>query len=68
MLSGTNAFKIHDHQRNPRALRRNVTMFGCGEITIRQLQVEHAERDRWHREEIHGRNGFPMVAKEGQPA
>ena len=30
--------------------------------------VEHAERDRWHREEIHGRNRFPMVAKEGQPA
>src|SRR5208283_1666782 len=30
--------------------------------------VEHAERDRWHREEIHGGNRFPMVAKEGQPA
>ena len=30
--------------------------------------VEHSERDRWHREEIHGRNRFPMVAKEGQPA
>ena len=30
--------------------------------------VEHAERDRWHREDIHGRNRFPMVAKEGQPA
>jgi hypothetical protein len=30
--------------------------------------VEHAERDRWHREEIHGRNRFPMVSKEGQPA
>jgi len=30
--------------------------------------VEHAERDRWHREEIHGGNRFPMIAKEGQPA
>ena len=30
--------------------------------------IEHAERDRWHREEIHGRNRFPMVSKEGQPA
>ena len=30
--------------------------------------VEHAERDRWRREEIHGRNRFPMVAEEGQPA
>ena len=30
--------------------------------------VEHAERDRWHSEEIHGRNRFPMVSKEGQPA
>jgi hypothetical protein len=23
------------------------------------------ERNRWHREEIHGGNRFPMVAKEG---
>ena len=30
--------------------------------------IEHAERDRWHREEIHGGNRFPMVSKEGQPA
>src|ERR1700730_15079493 len=30
--------------------------------------VEHAERDRWHSEEIRGRNRFPMVSKEGQPA
>jgi hypothetical protein len=30
--------------------------------------VEHAEHDRWHREEIHGRNRFPMVSKEGPPA
>src|SRR4249919_3562985 len=30
--------------------------------------VEHAEGDRWHREEIHGGNRFPMVSKEGQPA
>ena len=30
--------------------------------------VAHAERDRWHSEEIHGRNRFPMVSKEGQPA
>jgi len=30
--------------------------------------VEHAERNRWHSKEIHGRNGFPMVSKKGQPA
>jgi hypothetical protein len=30
--------------------------------------VEHAERDRWHRQKIHCGNRFPMVAKEGQPA
>src|SRR3989440_5879298 len=29
--------------------------------------VEYAEGNRWHREEIHGRNRFPMVSKEGQP-
>jgi hypothetical protein len=27
--------------------------------------VEHAERNRWHSEEIHGGNRFPMIAKEG---
>jgi hypothetical protein len=27
--------------------------------------VEHAEGHSWHREEIHGGNRFPMVAKEG---
>jgi hypothetical protein len=30
--------------------------------------IEHAERHRWHSEKIHGRNHFPMVSKEGQPA
>jgi hypothetical protein len=29
---------------------------------------EHAERDRWYREEIYGGNRFPMAAKKGQPA
>src|SRR5271165_1921040 len=29
---------------------------------------QHAERDRWHSEEIHCRNRFPMVSKEGKPA
>jgi len=37
-------------------------------MTDDEEAVEHAERDRWHGEEIHGRNGFPMVTKEGQPA
>jgi hypothetical protein len=30
--------------------------------------IKHAERNRWHSEEIRGRNGFPMVSKKGQPA
>src|SRR5271166_5819855 len=30
--------------------------------------VEHAEGNRWHSEEVHGRNRFPVVSKEGQPA
>src|SRR5260370_18079220 len=30
--------------------------------------VEHAEGNRWHRKEIHGCDGFPMVSKKGQPA
>jgi hypothetical protein len=34
-------------------------------MTDDEETVEHAERNRWHREEIHGGNRFPMVAKEG---
>jgi hypothetical protein len=30
--------------------------------------IEHAEGNRWHSEEIHGRNPFPMASKEDQPA
>jgi hypothetical protein len=37
-------------------------------MTDDEEAVEHAERNRWHREEIHGGNRFPMVAKKGQPA
>jgi hypothetical protein len=29
--------------------------------------VEHTERNRWHGEEVHRRNRFPMVSKEGEP-
>jgi hypothetical protein len=37
-------------------------------VTDDEEAVEHAKRDRWHSEEIHGRNRFPMVSKKGQPA
>src|SRR5208282_6650949 len=29
--------------------------------------IEHAEGDSWNREEVHGRNRFPVVSKEGEP-
>src|SRR5258708_14351496 len=29
--------------------------------------VEHTERNRWHGEEVHRRNRFAMVSKEGEP-
>jgi hypothetical protein len=29
--------------------------------------VEQAERDRWHREEVHRGDGFSMVAQKGEP-
>jgi YD repeat-containing protein len=29
--------------------------------------VEHSEGDRWHGEEVHGCNRFPVVSKEGEP-
>ncbi len=34
-------------------------------VTDDEEAVENAERHRWHREEVHGGNRFPMVAKEG---
>ena len=37
-------------------------------MTDDEEAVEHAERNRWHSEEIHGRNCFATVSKEGQPA
>jgi hypothetical protein len=37
-------------------------------VTDDEETVEHAEHNRWHGEEIHGRNRFPMVSKESQPS
>jgi hypothetical protein len=37
-------------------------------MTDDKESVRRAERNRWHREEIHGGNRFPMVLKESQPA
>src|SRR5205814_10347244 len=37
-------------------------------MTDDEEAVEHAEGNRWRGEEIHGRNRFPMVSKERQPA
>ncbi len=34
-------------------------------MTDDEEAVEHAERNRWRSEEIHRRNRFPMVSKEG---
>jgi hypothetical protein len=37
-------------------------------MTDDEEAVEHTERNRWHCEEIHRGNRFPMVVKEGYPA
>ena len=57
-------------RRQPdRRMLRNVDVQDAPPImTDDEEAVEHAERNRGHREEIHGGNRFPMVAKEGQPA
>src|SRR5437016_14292499 len=48
---------------------RNVNVQDAPTImTDDEEAVEHAERNRWRGEEIHGRNRFPMVSKERQPA
>ena len=37
-------------------------------MTDDEEAVEHAERNRWGSEEIHGRDRFPMISKERQRA
>src|SRR6266550_810029 len=36
-------------------------------MTDHEEAVEDTKRDRWNSEEIHRRNGFPMIAQKGQP-
>jgi hypothetical protein len=57
------------HDPTARRMLRDVDVQDASTIVADDEEaVEHSERDRWHREEIHGRNRFSMVAKEGQPA
>ena len=52
-----------------RGMFRDVDMQDPSPIVADDEQAtEHAERDRWNREEIHCGNGFPMVSKEGEPS
>jgi hypothetical protein len=37
-------------------------------VTDDKEAVQNAERNRWHCEEVHRRNRFPMVSKESDPA
>jgi hypothetical protein len=37
-------------------------------MTDDEEAIQHAERDRGHGEKVHGCNGFPVIAQEGQPA
>src|SRR5882762_10863142 len=37
-------------------------------VTDHEEAVEDAKRDRWNSEEIHRRNGFPVIAKKREPA
>ena len=37
-------------------------------VTDDKKAIEHTERDRWHGEEIHGRNRFPVITEKGKPA
>src|ERR1700682_770046 len=30
--------------------------------------IEHTESDRWHGEEVHRRDGFPVISNKGEPA
>ena len=47
---------------------RDVGVQNASTIVADDEEVEHAEGNRWHSEEIHRCNRFPMVSKEGQPA
>ena len=37
-------------------------------VTDDKKTIEHTERDRWHSEEVHRGNRFPVIAEKGKPA
>ena len=37
-------------------------------VTNDKKTMEHTERDRWHGEEVHRGNRFPVIAEKGKPA
>src|SRR6266705_2037792 len=37
-------------------------------VTDDKKAIEHTERDRWHGEEVHRGNRFPVITEKGKPA
>src|SRR6266436_8761259 len=37
-------------------------------VTDDEKAIEHTERDRWHGEEVHRGNRFPVITEKGKPA
>jgi hypothetical protein len=37
-------------------------------VTDDKKAIQHTERDRWHGEEVHRSNRFPVITEKGKPA
>ena len=65
MGTSTPHFASRSKMRNRRVHSKGNAFRSC---CTNEEAIEHAKGDRWHGEEVHGRNRFPVVSKEGEPA
>ena len=65
MGTSTPHFASRSKMRNRRVNSKGNAFRSC---CTNEEAIEHAKGDRGHGEEVHGRNRFPVVSKEGEPA
>jgi hypothetical protein len=57
------------HDPTTGGMPRNIEMYDTPTtVTDDEKTVEKIESDCWHCEEVHGGNGFSMIAQKGEPA
>jgi hypothetical protein len=63
--TSTPHFASRSKMRNRRVNSNGNAFRSC---CTNEEAIGHAKDDRWHGEEVHGRNRCPVVSKEGEPA